>query len=117
MNNNTEERVERMSILIDADVVRTRITEDWFLDILLTQESKREMKNCLLNMIDSTPLAYSVEEATEIMQQYWKKSAVEFARTLMEEIKKRNFSLGEILGFEKMMGDLLKEMGCCDDIG
>lgn len=104
-----------MNRLIDADVGRIRITEDWFLDILLTQESKSEMKNCLLNMIDSIPLAYSQEEAAEIMQQYWKKKgAVEFARELIEEIEKRNFSLGEILGFEKMMGDLLKEMGCCD---
>ena len=58
------------------------------------------------------------QELTEIMQQYWKKKgAVEFAKELIEEIEKRNFSLGEILGFEKMIGDLLKEMGCCNDIG
>ncbi len=48
--------------LIDADELEKVMTEDWFLDILLTQNGKSEIANKLVNMIDSVPLAYDVEK-------------------------------------------------------
>lgn len=56
---------ERMSRLIDADMTRNWITEDWFLDVLLSCVSKSVMKDCLLNVIDSIPLAYDVDNVVE----------------------------------------------------
>lgn len=48
--------------LIDADELAKVMTEDWFLDILLTQNGKSEIANKLVNMIDSVPLAFDVEK-------------------------------------------------------
>ena len=58
-----------MAIFIDSELTRERITEDWFLDILLTQTGKSEMKKCLLDMIDSIPLAYDVEKVVEQLEE------------------------------------------------
>ncbi len=49
-------------MLIDSEITKQRITEDWFLDILLTQNGKTEVKKLLIDMIDSVPLAYDIEE-------------------------------------------------------
>lgn len=73
-----------MSRLIDADVVRNRITEDWFLDILLTQE-RSEMKNCLLNMIDSIPLAYDVDNVVEQLEDEREYSYADFEEYVNEK--------------------------------
>ena len=70
--------------LIDADVVRNRITEDWFLDILLTQE-RSEMKNCLLNMIDSIPLAYDVDKVVEQLEDEREYSYADFEEYVNEK--------------------------------
>lgn len=51
--------------LIDADELEKVITQDWFVDILLTQTSKYDISKNLVNMIDSVPLAYDVEKAVE----------------------------------------------------
>ncbi|MEE1248985.1 MAG: hypothetical protein UHU19_07150 [Lachnospiraceae bacterium] len=42
----------------------------------------------------------------------YNRGARAFARKFEDEIERMNFLPGEILGFEKIMGDLLKEMGC-----
>lgn len=51
-----------MSRLIDADELEKIMTEDWFLDILLTQNGKSDIAKKLTDMIDSVPLAYDVEK-------------------------------------------------------
>ena len=58
-----------MSRLIDADMTRNWITEDWFLDVLLSCVSKSVMKDCLLNVIDSIPLAYDVDNVVEQLEE------------------------------------------------
>lgn len=47
--------------LIDADELTKVMTQDWFLDILLTQNGKSDIAKRLADMIDSVPLAYDVE--------------------------------------------------------
>ena len=73
-----------MSRLIDADMTRNWITEDWFLDILLTQE-RSEMKNCLLNMIDSIPLAYDVDKVVEQLEDEREYSYADFEEYVNEK--------------------------------
>lgn len=80
-----------------------------------TEEYVKISDICALPTVTKEEMKY--KEYAEAYEQGGKDALKEFARALMEEIKKRNFSLGEILGFEKMIGDLLKGMGCCDDIG
>ena len=48
--------------LIDSDALQEVITQDWFLDILLTQTGKSDMAKKLVDLIDSVPLAYNVEK-------------------------------------------------------
>lgn len=63
-----------MGRLIDADELSKVITQDWFLDILLTQNGKSDIAKKLVDMIDSVPLAYDVEkvvEALEEQQEYY----------------------------------------------
>lgn len=47
--------------LIDADELEKVMTEDWFLEILATQDSKSAIKKDIVNCIDSVPLAFDVE--------------------------------------------------------
>lgn len=54
--------------LIDSDALQEVITQDWFLDILLTQTSKYDMAKKLVDMIDSVPLAYDVEKVVEELE-------------------------------------------------
>lgn len=51
--------------LIDADALQEVITQDWFLDILLTQTGKNDMAKKLVDMIDSVPTAYNVDKVVE----------------------------------------------------
>ena len=57
-----------MAMLIDANELKSVITEDWFLDILLTQTGKHDMAKKLVDMIDSVPLAYNVEKVVEQLE-------------------------------------------------
>ena len=60
--------------LIDTEVLKERITEDWFLDILLTQDGKKDMAKILVDMIDSVPLAYYAEEVIRQIEKANKKA-------------------------------------------
>lgn len=60
--------------LIDADELEKVITQDWFLDILLTQTSKYDISKNLVNMIDSVPLAYDVDAVVEELEEHKKES-------------------------------------------
>ena len=57
-----------MARLIDADGLKEVITQDWFLDILLTQTGKHDMAKKLVDMIDSVPLAYDVDAVVEELE-------------------------------------------------
>lgn len=51
-----------MARLIDPDLLKEVMIAEWFLDILATKESTREIKKMIENAIDSVPLAYDVEK-------------------------------------------------------
>lgn len=55
-------------MLIDANELKSVITEDWFLDILLTQTGKSDMAKKLVDLIDSVPLAYNVDKVVEELE-------------------------------------------------
>lgn len=55
--------------LIDANELEKVMTEDWFLDILLTQTGKSDMAKKLVDLIDSVPLAYNVEKVVEGLEE------------------------------------------------
>ena len=57
-----------MAMLIDANELKSVITEDWFLDILLTQTGKSDMAKKLVDLIDSVPLAYNMEKVVEELE-------------------------------------------------
>ena len=51
--------------LVDKDNIRDILTQDWFLDILLTLNGKSELATELSNMVYSVPVAYDVEKVVE----------------------------------------------------
>lgn len=58
--------------LIDADELEKVMTEDWFLEILATQDSKGAIKKDIVNCIDSVPLAFDVESVVaELKECYY----------------------------------------------
>jgi hypothetical protein len=60
--------------LIDADELTNVMTQDWFLDILITQNGKSDLKKKLVDMIDSVPLAYDVEKVVAELNDILNKS-------------------------------------------
>lgn len=55
-------------MLIDSEKTKQEITTDWFLDILLAQNGKSEIKKLLIDMIDSLPLAYDIEKVVNELE-------------------------------------------------
>ncbi len=51
--------------LIDADELEKVMTEDWFLEILATQDGKSAIKKDIVNAIDSLPKAFDVDKVVE----------------------------------------------------
>lgn len=91
---------ERMSRLIDADMTRNWITEDWFLDVLLSCVSKSVMKDCLLNVIDSIPLAYDVDNVVEQLEEI-ENYHLERIRETNRDEELRNIHKGRAYGTQK----------------
>lgn len=51
--------------LVDVDNIRDILTQDWFLDILLVQNGKKELATELSNMVYSVPVVYDVGKVVE----------------------------------------------------
>lgn len=51
--------------LVDVDNIRDILTQDWFLEILLTQNGKKEIAEKISNMVYSVPVAYDVDKVVE----------------------------------------------------
>ena len=51
--------------LIDADESKNELYQEWFLDILLTQQSKEDMFCALAQKVDGQPTAYDVDKVVE----------------------------------------------------
>ena len=58
-----------MSRLIDADALEMVMTQDWFLEILATQDSKSAIKKDIENCIDNIPTAYDTEKVVEQLEE------------------------------------------------
>lgn len=55
--------------LIDADELKQELYQEWFLDILLTQQSKEDMFCALAQKIDKQPTAYDVDVVIEYLEE------------------------------------------------
>lgn len=51
--------------LIDADELKEKLSQQWFIDILLTKTNSNDMFSALAEKIDSQPTAYDVDEVVE----------------------------------------------------
>lgn len=54
--------------LIDADELKNELYQEWFLDILLTQQSKEDMFCALAQKVDGQPTAYDVDKVVEHLE-------------------------------------------------
>ena len=54
--------------LVDKENIRDILTQDWFLDIMLCQNGKKELAEQISNMIYSVPVAYDVEKVVERLE-------------------------------------------------
>lgn len=107
-----------MSRLIDADMTRNWITEDWFLDVLLSCVSKSVMKDCLLNVIDSIPLAYDVDnvvEQLEELKQYRKLGTVEKLQTMMDNGAFTGTELAQIAAMQMKLKEY-QQLGTVEEL-
>ena len=59
-----------MGRLIDADVLKQELYQQWFMDILLTQTSSEDMFYGLAQKIDAQPTAYEPDKVVEQLEAY-----------------------------------------------
>lgn len=57
-----------MGRLIDADVLKQELYQQWFMDILLTQTSSQDMFYALAQKIDEQPTAYDMDKVVEQLE-------------------------------------------------
>ena len=62
--------------LIDADELKEELSQQWFIDILLTKTNSNDMYSALAEKIDSQPTAYDLDEVLEWLQDESKKSSI-----------------------------------------
>ena len=54
--------------LIDADELKEELSQQWFIDILLTKTNSNDMYSALAEKIDSQPTAYDVDKVIEYLE-------------------------------------------------
>lgn len=55
--------------LIDADELNEELSQQWFIDILLTKTNSNYMYSALAEKIDSQPTAYDVDKVIEYLEE------------------------------------------------
>ena len=60
-----------MSRLIDDDMTKASLTQDWFLELLLAKSSKEEMASALRAMVESVPTDYDIDKITHKIHCYF----------------------------------------------
>lgn len=55
--------------LIEADELKEELSQQWFIDILLTKTNSNDMYSALAEKIDSQPTAYDVDKVIEYLEQ------------------------------------------------
>lgn len=63
--NQKRNRRERRMRLINADELKEELSQQWFIDILLTKTGSNDMLSTLAEKIDSQSTAYDVDEVVE----------------------------------------------------
>lgn len=58
-----------MGRLIDADVLKQELYQQWFMDILLTQKRSDDMFYALAQKIDEIPTAYDPDKVVERLEE------------------------------------------------
>lgn len=61
---------QTMGRLIDADILKQELYQQWFMDILLTQKSSMDMFYALAQKIDAQPTAYDPELVAQQLEAY-----------------------------------------------
>lgn len=54
--------------LIKADELKEKLSQQWFIDILLTKTSSNDMFSALVDMIDSQSTAYDVDRVVQQLE-------------------------------------------------
>ena len=57
-----------MGILIDEETLKQELYQQWFMDILLTQNSGKDIFYALAQKIDEIPTAYDPEKVVEQLE-------------------------------------------------
>lgn len=57
-----------MGSLIDTDVLKQELYQQWFMDILLTQTSGEDMFYALAQRIDTIPVAYDPDKVVKQLE-------------------------------------------------
>ena len=60
-----------MSNLISREAVKQALCQQWFLEILLTKDSKEDMARALRSMIDTIPVDYDMEKVIHKIHCYF----------------------------------------------
>lgn len=55
--------------LIDDDELKKELCQEWFLDIILTQQSMKTVFRMLAQKVDEQPTAYDVDKVVEQLKQ------------------------------------------------
>lgn len=88
-----------MGKLIDTDVLKQELYQQWFMDILLTQKSGEDMFYALAQKIDEQPTAYDPDKVVEQLEKL--KSLVPVNRVLDDIINDKPKELGMLIAYEK----------------
>lgn len=82
--------------LIDADELKEELSQQWFIDILLTKTNSNDMYSALAEKIDSQPTAYDVDKVIEYLEE------------LRDRFNKKDFAIRGIIekAIEKSKGGL-----------
>ena len=71
--------------LIDADELKEELSQQWFIDILLTKTNSNDMYSALAEKIDSQPTAYDVDKV------------IEYLEDLRDRFNKKDFAIRGII--------------------
>lgn len=85
--------------LIDADELKEELSQQWFIDILLTKTNSDDMYSALAEKIDSQPTAYDVDKVVEQLEEA--KSMVPVNRVLDYITKDKPKELGQLIAYDK----------------
>ena len=88
-----------MGRLIDADVLKQELYQQWFMDILLTQKRSDDMFYALAQKIDEQPTAYDPDKVVKQLEEL--RSLVPVNRVLDDIVNEKPKELGMLIAYRK----------------